>query len=92
MGIKEEVVVVTKEFDEVTLQIRLPPPANRLICKLKDSCLNYLGKFKPADTLQDVYNYVKTEAGLSYDFKFRVPPSTVFSSADFHLSLQDASK
>ena len=79
MGIKEEVVVVTKDFEEVTLQIRLPPPATRLICK-----------FKPTDTLKDVYQQVKTEAAISYDFKFRSPPSSLYSYSQMDITLKDA--
>lgn len=58
-----------------------------MICIL----LILLGKFKPSDTLDDVYKQVKQEAGLDYDFKFRVPPSNLYSRSDMSITLKEAS-
>jgi len=67
MGIKTEaptpVVAPKKDFQECIIQIRLPPPHNRL-----------QNTFKPTDTLQDVVDFISTSApAINFKYQLMIP-------------------
>lgn len=87
MGIKTEtapvVVAPKKEFQECTIQIRLPPPNNRL-----------QNNFKPTDTLQDVVDFISTSApSINFKYQLVVPgigPKKTFSGDSLSTTLAEA--
>lgn len=74
--------VPKKEFNECTIQIRLPPPNNRL-----------QNNFKPTDTLQDVVNFISSNVALGFNFQLVVPgvgPKKTYSGSTLSTTLAEA--